>query len=105
MDLLLRRDYPGNIRELAQIVENAVLLAESSVIMPHHLGVTSPQPSLFARRLNSLKDNYETHIVYVLTHTRGNRRQAAEILGITVRQLQRQLARMKETPRWEGMIQ
>jgi DNA-binding NtrC family response regulator len=104
MDLLMRRDYPGNIRELAQVVENAVLLAESSVILPHHLGATSPQPSLFARRLNTLKDNTDTHIAYVLAHTRGNRRQAAEILGVTVRQLQRQLARMKRDPRWEGQI-
>jgi len=104
MELLMRREYPGNIRELAQIVENAVLLAESTVVMPHHLGVTSPQPSLFVRRLQSLKDNTDTHIAYVLTHTGGNRREAAEILGITVRQLQRQLARMRREPRWERLI-
>jgi len=44
MDILLRRDYPGNVRELAQIVENAVLLADSATIMPRHLGEEIASP-------------------------------------------------------------
>ena len=39
MNLLIQKDYPGNIRELAQMVENAVLLAEGSVILSMHLDV------------------------------------------------------------------
>ena len=34
MDLLNGRDYPGNVRELAQIIENAVVLTDSNLILP-----------------------------------------------------------------------
>lgn len=105
MELLTRADFPGNVRELAQAVENAVLICESSIILPHHLGMSSPPPSsLFSRRLCTLRENYESHIAYVLTSTRGDRKQAAGILGITLRQLQRILAEMKQDPRWSHLL-
>ena len=104
MDVLLRSDYPGNVRELAQVIENAVLLAESNLILPHHLGTKPSRQSIYHRRLCSLQENEETHVAYVLVNTGGNRRQAAEILGITVRQLQRKLAQMKSDPVWSSLI-
>lgn len=105
MELLTRADYPGNVRELAQTVENAVLIAESSIILPHHLGMSSPPPSsLFSRRLCTLRENYEAHIAYVLSSTRGDRKQAAQILGITLRQLQRALAEMRQDSRWAHLL-
>ena len=94
--LLNSGDYPGNVRELSQIVENAVLLCDEEIIMPHHLHVsTSPSPP-FARTLCSLKENHESHIAFVLSRTNGDRKRAAQTLGITVRQLQRNLADMKK---------
>ncbi len=104
MDILLRRDYPGNVRELAQVVENAVLLADTATIVPHHLGEEIASPPLFARSLCSLKENYETHLLYVLNHTRGDRKQAARILGVTVRQLQRKLVEMRRNPKWKILL-
>ncbi len=104
MDILMQRDYPGNVRELAQIVENAVLLADSTTIMPRHLGEEISSPPLFSRSLCSLKENYETHVLYVLNHTHGDRKQAAQILGITVRQLQRKLVEMRRNPRWKAIV-
>jgi two-component system, NtrC family, response regulator HydG len=97
MDLIKNRDYPGNIRELSQIVENAVILAEAPVILPIHVGgkYASSSPSTSGRRLCSLKENYDDHLAFVLNHTGGNRREAARILGITLRQLQRKLAETK----------
>jgi two-component system, NtrC family, response regulator HydG len=97
MDLLRSRDYPGNIRELSQIVENAVILAEPPVILPMHLGedAAASLSSLSSRRLCTLKENYDAHLEFVLNHTGGNRRETARILGITLRQLQRKLAEMK----------
>jgi DNA-binding NtrC family response regulator len=96
MDILANKDYPGNIRELSQIVENAVILADTPVIMPAHLGeMTAPVSSLSSRKLCTLKENYDLHLAFVLNHTKGDRREAARILGITVRQLQRKLAEMK----------
>lgn len=98
MNVLALRGYTGNIRELSQIVENAVLLAEGPVILPVNLG-DSPamefQPSLSSRSLCTLKENDAAHVMYVLHSTGGNRREAARILGITLRQLQRKLAGTK----------
>lgn len=104
MDVLLRSDYPGNVRELSQVIENAVLTAESNLILPHHLGKSPSRQSIYHRRLCSLQENEETHVAYVLVNTGGNRRQTAEILGITVRQLQRKLAQMKSDPFWSSLI-
>ncbi|MBP8980717.1 MAG: sigma-54-dependent Fis family transcriptional regulator [Syntrophobacterales bacterium] len=104
MDVLIRRDYRGNVRELAQIVENAVLLCEGGIILPHHLGKQPTRQSLFARRLCSLKENDEIQVAYVLMNTGGDRRQTADILGITVRQLQRKLAQMREDPYWREVM-
>jgi len=104
MDILLRRDYPGNVRELAQIIENAVLLADTTTIVPRHLGEEIASPQLFSRSLCSLKENYEAHVIYVLNHTRGDRKQAAQILGITVRQLQRKIVEMRRNLRWKLLL-
>jgi DNA-binding NtrC family response regulator len=98
MTLLARRDYPGNIRELAQIVENAALLADGSVILVSHLGggPEAPEtPSLSCRTLCTLKENDAAHVRFVLDALGGNRAEAARVLGITLRQLQRKLAEYK----------
>jgi DNA-binding NtrC family response regulator len=104
MGILCRRDFPGNIRELSQIVENAALLTDSDLIYPQHLGVTALPPSHFARQLCTLKENDDAHIAYVLSHTQGDRKEAARVLGITIRQLQRRVARMRHDPRWAGIL-
>ncbi|PKN60440.1 MAG: hypothetical protein CVU53_03075 [Deltaproteobacteria bacterium HGW-Deltaproteobacteria-11] len=104
MDILCRRDYPGNVRELSQIVENAVLLADAELIYPQHLGARPLPPSHSTRQLCTLKENDEAHVAYVLSHNQGDRKEAARILGVTLRQLQRKIAQMKHDPRWTGML-
>jgi DNA-binding NtrC family response regulator len=104
MDILCRRDYPGNVRELSQIVENAVLLTDSDLIYPQHLGATPLPSSHSTRQLCTLKENDDAHVAYVLGHTRGDRKEAARVLGITIRQLQRIAARMRHDPRWAGIL-
>ncbi len=37
MDILLNYDYPGNIRELENILEHALIVGQSGMILPHHL--------------------------------------------------------------------
>jgi len=98
MEILKNRDFPGNIRELSQIVENAVILADTPVILPMHLGKeanVSFSSSLSKRRLCTLKENDKDHVAFVLNATNGDRQEAARILGITVRQLQRKIALLK----------
>ena len=95
MQLLLQQDYPGNIRELSQKVENAALLAYGPIITPADLGESKrldASLSLSSRTLCTLKENDAAHVMFVLKSTDGNRRETARILGITLRQLQRKLA-------------
>jgi len=42
--LLLAYDWPGNIRELANVIERAVLLCDGPEILPAHLPLEISQP-------------------------------------------------------------
>ncbi len=44
------------------------------------------------------------HILFVLTKTGGDRNEAARILGISLRQIQRRIASMKNHPRWKELM-
>jgi transcriptional regulator with PAS, ATPase and Fis domain len=66
--------------------------------------MVSTAPSTLARKLCTLKENDEAHLVYVLTNANGDRGKVAQILGITVRQLQRKIAAMKKNPQWEKIL-
>ncbi|MCP4714599.1 MAG: sigma-54-dependent Fis family transcriptional regulator [Deltaproteobacteria bacterium] len=105
IELLRRRSFPGNVRELAQLVANAVLLCDADMITPDHLGARRDDVDVFAPAVCSLKENSDKHIVYVLKQTGGDRREAAEVLGITLRQLQRRVAELKGDPRWSSFLE
>ncbi len=104
MDILVRKEYPGNVRELAALVENAVLLAESGLILPQHLGMEYVAVPSFARTLCNLKENSNVHFAFVLAQTKGDRQKTARILGVSVRQVQRKIALMKDNPRWKSLF-
>ncbi len=99
MEVLVHNEFPGNIRSLMQLVENAVLVAESDLILPHHVSDDRTQRTSFSRTLCTLKEDQEKHFAYVLNHVKGDRKQAAEILGISLRQVQRKMAQMKKESR------
>ena len=72
------------------------MLADTSVILPANLGeIAQSLSSPSGRKLCTFKENYDLHLDFVLNYTKGDRREAARILGITLRQLQRKLAEMK----------
>lgn len=104
MDILCRKEFPGNARELAQLVDSAVLIADSDFVQPHHLGEKKAPTATIGQDLCSFKENSEKHLLYILSQTNGDRNQAAEILGVTLRQVQRKLAEMKKNPRWSSFL-
>lgn len=104
LEVLNTREYSGNVRELAQLVENAVLLADSPVILPSDLGAEASRGPALARTLCSFKENDETHLAYVYFHTKGNTAHAAKILDISIRQVQRKLAELRKNPRWKPLL-
>ena len=104
LDWLDSLEFPGNIRELAQMVDNAALIADSPFILPQHLGVKAPLAPSLSRTLCTLKENDNAHVAYVLSRTGGDRKETAKILGVTVRQVQRLLAEMRNDGRWRNVI-
>ncbi len=81
--LLTRYPWPGNIRELRNVVERAMILARSGRIEPHHLP-SDVMPFVGpGGRLCSLEDVEREHIAATLQATGGNIKRAAEVLGIS----------------------
>lgn len=105
LQALMERDYPGNIRELAQLIEKAVVWCDGTVLLPRHMGLHFSPPPLSARTPCTFKENDETHLAFVLGLTRGDTRKAAEILGVTVRQVQRKASRIRKDPRWRPFLE
>lgn len=104
MELLIANEYPGNIREMSAMVENAVLLADSSPILPEHLGMEYFSSPSIDPILRNLKEAGLDHVASVLKYTKGDRVRAAEILEISVRQVQRKVAEMKSHPLWNNLL-
>jgi two-component system response regulator HydG len=97
MDLLCRYDWPGNIRELENCVERAVIMARQEIIvpedLPNNIRVDLPgdegELSLFPGI--SLAAMEKALILKTLQETGDNRTRAADILGINRRTLQNKL--------------
>ena len=54
--------------------------------------------------LCTLREIDEKYVAYVLVTAHGNKKKAADILGITVRHLNRKLSAMRKVPQWNSFI-
>jgi DNA-binding NtrC family response regulator len=75
------------------------------MITPRDLGEDYPSISSFEPSLSTLKEAAQGHIAMVLRSVKGDRGQAAQILGISVRQLRRRLAQMKKDHHWKSILE
>ncbi len=99
--LFLKYGWPGNIRELSNVLESAVLLCKKDFIdvanLPKYLRDYIPPEgaAAFAGRgqLSSLQDLEKDYIAYLLKVTKGNLRQTAKILAISRTTLYNKLAK------------
>lgn len=99
MSHLKSYDFPGNVRELANIIERAVIVAKGDEIdvadLPEGLRAAAGQRARAGGRptLREIEDDY---IREVLAGAKGNKTEAARILGISRKNLYERLAREKK---------
>lgn len=97
--ILAAYDFPGNVRELANIIERAVIVCTEAEIQPGDLPesarVAAVQRERKARR-PTLAEIEADYIRDTLAATKGNKAQAARILGISRKNLYERLAREKQ---------
>jgi DNA-binding NtrC family response regulator len=96
-----RYAFPGNVRELRNIVERAVLLADDGIVRARHLPercraqAQREQPET-TTDVVSLKEAEERYLRHVLSVYRGDRKQLAAKLGVSERALYRKLAALRD---------
>jgi DNA-binding NtrC family response regulator len=87
LELLREYAWPGNVRELQNVLERAVILAAGS-IGPAELSLDLAPAAADTREPGLLRAQERESIARVLAEQGGNRRAAAERLGISLRTLQ-----------------
>jgi DNA-binding NtrC family response regulator len=99
MTALMRHDFPGNVRELENLIERAVTLGSSRELqvsdLPGHLhsGNSGSGDYQANDKLLTLEERERLYIKRVLEQTGGNKTRAAEILGIDRVSLWRKIKR------------
>ena len=98
-DLLLAYEFPGNVRELANIIERAVIVCEGAEVEASHLPDSVRVAAAQRARKNRPPTLAEVEADYIretLAATKGNKSEAAKILGISRKSLYQRLAREGE---------
>ncbi|MBW1670133.1 MAG: sigma-54-dependent Fis family transcriptional regulator [Deltaproteobacteria bacterium] len=86
-------DWPGNMRELHNVIERAIILSRDSrlTLPPLTTSLIEVMPVSATKPLRSIRDLEKEAIETTIRETDGHRRKAAKILGISIRTLQYKL--------------
>jgi len=91
LEALQRYDWPGNIRELANVIERAIILSSGGEIGIDDLAIqVAPEQEAETKTLAELE---KEHISRALALVGGNKTRAARTLGISLRNLYRKIER------------
>jgi len=100
-DLLLGYSFPGNVRELKNMVERAVILTETSVLKKEYFQIIASRPQVMEIPVNRPGNNYNLDeaekqiIIQALDVTSNNKNKAAKLLNISWQSLDRRLKKFK----------
>ena len=102
--LLLAYSWPGNARELDNVIQRALVLQVQGIIEPEHLQLSvnlnynksDAEDTKDSKDLNNLQSNEFEFIKKTLQEHSGNRQQVAALLGVSERTLRYKLAKMRE---------
>ena len=90
-NILQRYDWPGNVRELTNAVERALIIARGETITPEDLPLQPRPDQAVAAPPLMLAEIEKATILSALERNRGDRRETARQLGISLRTLQYRL--------------
>jgi DNA-binding NtrC family response regulator len=94
-----RYPFPGNVRELKHAIQHATILARGGEVQLQHLprdllGDADDEPAGHVRPLSMVIEEYEReHILRTLKLVQGERKRAAELLGISRKSLWKKMGR------------
>ena len=110
LDMMLKYDFPGNVRELENLLERSVALSTTNIILPDSLALSVHKrrwiEGIKDRRfdvdevskgvaLDSILEEVEAaYLKKALDCSRGNKNRAAELLGISFRSLRYRLEKL-----------
>jgi len=93
---LKRYDWPGNTRELKNVIERTVILTDHEILtsdlLPYEMFTPAMHPATEDFE-GSMEDLEKIHIRKILTLAKGNKTKAAERLGIGIPTLYRKMKR------------
>ena len=95
LDYLMQYDWPGNVRELRNLIERSLILGALNVSALYSVSqpASPAQPVAgFNRRATDLQTLEKQHICAILDSVQGDKTQAAQLLGISRRTLERRCA-------------
>lgn len=98
--ILTQYDWPGNVREIKNLIHRCTVMVDSDVLLPEHfehmLNIRKPGKDNGLSVGQTIEDVERELIYKTLENTRGNKTRAAEILNVTPRTLRNKLSRYKE---------
>ena len=96
---LAAHSWPGNIRELENVVSSSCLMSVGTVIdlpdLPELLRSPAPALERDSEELVSMETIQQRHLLRVLNHVEGNKAKAAEILGVGRNTIYQMLSRIR----------
>jgi len=109
MEILRQYSFPGNVRELENIIERSVALETSNIVLPESLTLSNFQKekiknnrrrrdlTLEGIQLDDVMEDIEKdYIIKAMELARGSKQKAAQLLGISFESLRYRLSKLKE---------
>ena len=91
LEALEKHNFPGNVRELANLVERGALLSDGGLIQGEDMFGYGTLAHKDEGKPETLAEMEKRHIEQVLNYTGWDKKQAAELLGISLRNLYRKI--------------